>query len=192
MTTGTSAPTGRQAGDGVKQKGQEAAGQAQEKAQHAAVQAKTKLREQLDQRSSQVAKQINQQASDLRAVSDSLRQQGKDGPAKAADRLAEYAEKAGGYLRDKGSDALLCDVEDVARRQPWAVGAGALVLGFAASRFLKASSRKRYSSRAVGQPGGTPGEPTRAAIPQSSGPPPEGGRAAGSASPPGSTPPVGV
>ena len=131
----------------AQEKAQEVAGQAQEKGQQAATQAKDKLREQLDQRSSQAAEQVNQQASDLRAVSDSLREQGKDRPASAADRLAEYAEKAGGYLREKDSDALLADAEDLARRQPWAVAAGALALGFAASRFLKASSSKRHSTR---------------------------------------------
>jgi hypothetical protein len=153
MSTGTSPTDGQQTGDaGVQRKAQQAAGQAQEKAEEAAAQAKGKLREQLDQRSAQAAEQINQQASDLRAVGDSLREQGKTGPAGAADRLAEYAEKVGGYLRDKDSDELLADVEDLGRKQPWAVGAGALALGFAASRFLKASSGKRYSSRLAPQP----------------------------------------
>jgi hypothetical protein len=160
MSTGTSASADYRTGDGSRHepsaagqaqgKAQEVVGQAQEKGQQAAAQAKDKLREQLDQRSSQAAEQINQQASDLRAVSSSLREQGKEGPASAAGRLAEYAEKAGGYLQDKDSDALLADAEDLARRQPWAVAAGALALGFAASRFLKASSRRRYSSRSAG------------------------------------------
>jgi hypothetical protein len=154
---GMETPTrrGQQAVDGAQEKGQEMLGQAQEKGQQAATQAKGKLREQVDQRSSQAAEQINQQASDLRSVSQSLRDQGKEGPAKAADRLAGYAEKAGSYLHEKDSDALLADVEDFGRRQPWAVGAGALMLGFAASRFLKASSSRRYASRYGGQPRST-------------------------------------
>jgi hypothetical protein len=135
----------------AQEKAQEVAGQAQEKAQAAAGQAQARVREQLDQRSSQVAEQINEQASDLRAVSGALRDQGKEGPAKAADRLAEYAEKVGGYLRDKDSEALLHDAEDFGRRQPAAVAAGGLALGFLASRFLKASSSQRYSSRSAGQ-----------------------------------------
>jgi hypothetical protein len=135
----------------AQEKAQEVAGQAQEKAQAAAGQAQAKVREQLDQRSSQVAEQINEQASDLRAVSGALREQGKEGPAKAADRLAEYAEKVGGYLRDKDSEALLHDAEDFGRRQPATVAAGGLALGFLASRFLKASSSQRYSSRSAGQ-----------------------------------------
>ena len=122
------------------------AGQAQEKAQQAAGKVQDRLREQLDRRSSQAAAQIDEQASDLRSVGASLREQGKDGPAKAADRLAEYAEKVGGYLRDKDSDALLADAEDFGRRQPWAIAAGGLALGFAASRLLKASSSRRYES----------------------------------------------
>jgi hypothetical protein len=147
MGTGTSARPGQTQGDGAQEKAQEIAGQAQEKAQEAASQAKSKLRDQLDQRSSQAAEQINQQASDLRSVSQSLREQGKEGPANAADKLAEYVEKAGGYLRDKDSHALLADAEDFARRQPWAIGAGAFALGLVASRFLKASSGRRYSAR---------------------------------------------
>jgi hypothetical protein len=135
----------------AQEKAQEVAGQAQEKAQAAAGQAQARLREKLDQRSAQIAGQINEQASDLRSVSGALREQGKDGPAKAADRLAEYAEKVGGYLRGKDSDALLQDAEDFARRQPAAVAAGGLALGFLASRFLKASSSQRYSSRSAEQ-----------------------------------------
>jgi hypothetical protein len=133
-------------GTGAQQKAQAAAGQAQEKAQQAAGQAQDKMREQLDQRSTQLAEQVNAQASDLRSVSAALRDQGKSRPAEAVDRLASYAEQAGSYLRDKDSDAMLGDAEDFGRRKPAAVAAGALALGFVASRFLKASSRKRYSS----------------------------------------------
>jgi hypothetical protein len=178
MSTGKAQDVAGQA----QEKAQEVAGHAQEKGQQAAAQAKNKLREQLDQRSSQAAEQINQQASDLRAVSNSLRQQGKDGPASAAGRLADYAEKTGGYLREKDSDALLADAEDLARRQPWAVAAGALALGFAASRFLKASSSKRHSTRSAGELARTTG---RGPIPPTVSTP--------SASPSafGSTPPIG-
>jgi hypothetical protein len=148
----------------AQEKAQEAASQAQEKAQAAAGQAQAKLREQLDQRSAQVAAQVNEQASDLRSVSQTLREQGKDGPAKAADRLAEYAEKVGGYLRDKDADALLRDAENFGRRQPAAVAAGGLALGFLVSRFLKASSSRRYSSQSAGQlPRPHPAAPPRSA-----------------------------
>lgn len=152
MSTGPSVPPGdqstvQQVTGQAQEKAGQLAGQAQEQAQQAAEGAKNRLRQQLDQRSSQVAEQITGQASDLRAVSDSLREQGKDGPASAAAKLAGYAEQVGGYLRDRDSDALLAEAEDFGRRQPWAVTAGGLALGFAASRLLKASSGRRYASR---------------------------------------------
>lgn len=136
----------------AQEKAQQAAGQAQEKAQQAAGQAQAKVREQLGQRANQLAGQVHQQASDLRSVSGALRDQGKDRPAQAVDRLAGYAEQAGSYLRDKDADAMLRDAEDFGRRKPAAVAAGALALGFVASRFLKASSSKRYSARSPHQP----------------------------------------
>jgi hypothetical protein len=125
----------------------EIAGQAQNTRQQAVGQAQEKLREQLNQRSSQVAAKITEQACDMRSVSDALRDHGKDGPARAADRIAGYAENVGGYLRDKDSDQLLADMEDFGRRQPWAIAAGGLTLGFIASRLLKASSSRRYQTR---------------------------------------------
>lgn len=145
-------------------KAAEVAEQAQEKAQQVAGQAQGKLREQLDQRSSQAGTQITEQASDLRQVGQSLREQGKEGPAKAADQLAQYAERVGSYLSQKDSHALLSDAEDLGRRQPWAFAAGGLLVGFAASRFLKASSSQRYQGRTtVPRPNGV--YPTPAAGP---------------------------
>ena len=132
---------------GVQDKAQQAAGQAQEKAQQAAGQAQARVRDEIDQRSTQLAEQAHQQASDLRSVSGALRDQGQDRPADLADRLAGYAEQAGGYLHDKDADAMLSDAEQFGRQKPAVVAVGALALGFVASRFLKASSTKRYSSR---------------------------------------------
>jgi hypothetical protein len=131
----------------VREKAQEVAGQAQEKAQEAAGQAQDMMREQVDQRSTQAGERISGTAHDLRSVGEELRNQGKDTPAKFADRGAEQIEKVGSYLSESDGDKLLSDVEDFGRRQPLAVLAGGLVVGMAAARFLKASSRSRYRSR---------------------------------------------
>ena len=133
-------------------KAQQTAGQAQEQVQAAAAQARARVREQLDQRSAQLAEKARQQASDLRSVSEALRDQGKDRPAQAVDRLAGYAERAGSYLRDADPDSMLSDAEDFGRRKPGAVAAGALALGLVASRFPKASSSQRYAARQPLQP----------------------------------------
>jgi hypothetical protein len=130
--------------------------QAREKAQEAAGQAKAKARDQLrsqvDQRSTDAGDRVGGLASDVRAVGESLREQGKDQPAKLAEQAADRAERLGSYLRESDADRILGDVEDFGRRQPWAVIAGGVALGFVASRFLKASSVDRYEKRTSSGP----------------------------------------
>ena len=63
-----------------------------------------------------------------------------------AEQAADRAERAGKWLHESDGDRILRDVEDFGRSNPWAVVAGGLALGFAASRLLKASSSERYQS----------------------------------------------
>src|SRR3954469_1004052 len=121
--------------------------QAKEKAQEVKGQAKNRVSEQVDQRSTQAGQQVSSMADDARSVAEQLRSQGKDQPAKLAEQAAQRAESLGDYLQRSDGDAILRDLEDFGRRQPWAVIAGGLALGFAASRFLKASSSRRYEQR---------------------------------------------
>jgi hypothetical protein len=120
---------------------------AKEQAQQAAGEAKTNLRSQLDQRSTDAGHKVGGFASDVRSVGEQLRQQGKDQPAKLADQAADRAERLGSYLSESDADRILGDVEDFGRRQPWVVVAGGVALGLVASRFLKASSTRRYEQR---------------------------------------------
>lgn len=94
--------------------------------------------------------QIASMADELRTVGDQLR---SAGPASAAapyvDQGVQMAERFGRYLTDADAAQLVGDLETIARRQPWAVAAGALALGFAASRFLKTSSVRRYHGSAA-------------------------------------------
>ena len=130
----------------AQEKAQEVASQAQDKAREAAGQARSTVRDQVDQRSTQVGEQVNSNASDVRSVAEELRKQGKDTPARYAEQAADRAERIGGWLERSDGDQILRDVEDFGRRNPWAVVAGGLALGFAASRLLKASSTQRYQS----------------------------------------------
>jgi hypothetical protein len=120
---------------------------AQEQVKEAAGTAQSRLREQVDQRSTQAGEQMSSSARALRATSDRLREEGQDGPARAAQRAGEQAERLGGYLTESDADRILGDAEDLGRRQPLAVIAIGVAAGFAASRFLKASSSSRYASR---------------------------------------------
>ncbi len=140
----------------AQQKATEVAGQAKEQAAQAAGQAKstvsTQVKTQVDQRSTQVGEQVTTQASDIRSVADTLREQGKDKPAQYVEQAASRIEGLGNYLTQSSADRILHDVEDFARARPTAViGAGAL-LGFLASRFLKASSSERYTTRTQSLP----------------------------------------
>lgn len=150
--SGRSEATGAQeVADQVQEKAQEAAGQAQDKAREAVDTAQDRVREQVDHRSTQAGEKVSGTAEDLRSVGEELRKQGKEGSAKLADRAAERSEQLSSYLKESDSDKLLADVEDFGRRQPLAVLAGGLVVGIAAARFLKASSRGRYESRGVSE-----------------------------------------
>ena len=82
----------------------------------------------------------------MRSIAQELRNQGKDTPANLAEQVANQADRVGDYLKGASGDRILRDVEDFARRQPMLVAAASLALGFAASRFLKASSSRRYQS----------------------------------------------
>ncbi len=158
----------------AQEKAQEVTGQAQEKAREAAGKAQEGLRQQIDDRSTQAGERVSSTAEDLRSVGEELRKQGKDTPAKLADRAAEQTEKVGSYLKDNGPDKMLEDVEDFGRQRPWAALAGGLVVGAAAARFLKASSRSRYQQRNGARPAAQVPQatPRRSAVEPVATPPP--------------------
>lgn len=133
---------------------QEVVGQAAQKVQEGGRQAMDKaggqLRSQLDSRSTQAGEQVVSFGETLRNAGQSMRDEGKTGPAEIADRAASQIDRLGGYLRDADADRMVQDVESFARRQPWAVAGMGFVLGMAAARFLKASSERRYEEGLYG------------------------------------------
>src|SRR6266487_2360140 len=142
MSESTVGSTTEQVKDQVRDKAQVA----QDKAGAMAGQARGRLREQIDQRSTQAGDEIRSTAHQVRNLAEQLRGQGKDTPARMVEQAADRSESFGNYLRNADGEQLLDDAESLARRLPWAVAAGGLALGFAASRLLKASSSRRYSS----------------------------------------------
>lgn len=171
---------GGSAGDQARQAAADAQEKGKEKAQEVAGQAKSKLREQVDQRSTDAGQRVRSTAGDLRTVSDELRRQGKDTPARYAEQAAERVERAGGWLEQSDGDRILREVEDFGRRNPWAIAAGGLALGFVASRLLKASSQNRYQTSLAERR--TQSLPTVSGTPQPD-PSGYGSSAAGTASP---------
>lgn len=128
----------------------DAASSMQEKAGELKQQGRGKLGETLDQRTNQAGGQARQAADAIRQTGTQMRTEGQSGGQQMAgifDAAAVRVEKLGGYLEQTSGDRMLHDVEDFARRQPWAVAGIGLLVGLAASRFLKASSERRYTTR---------------------------------------------
>lgn len=136
----------QQARDTVQETASRAVGQAQEQMGRA----RGQVREQVDQRLTQAGERVGTTAQDLRTVASELRRIDKGSSANVAEQLAQRAEGVGRYLDSADAEKLLHDVEDFGRRQPWAVLAGGLALGFIASRVLKASSGRRYGGTSTG------------------------------------------
>jgi len=104
------------------------------------------LREQVDQRSTQAGEQMQAVGEALRSGVEQLRTKGNTSSAELVDDVARRADQLGGYLRSADADRILGDVEAFARRRPWVTAGAAALAGFAASRFVKASSNRRYET----------------------------------------------
>ena len=128
----------------AKEKVQETTQQVQEKAGELGSQASSRLRSEIDTRTTTAGTQLQTTASAMRKTGQSLRQDGNQTEAKLIDGVADRAERLGGYMTNVNADRLLRDVEDFGRRQPWLLAVGGAAVGFFASRFMKASSDKRY------------------------------------------------
>jgi hypothetical protein len=137
--TNTASDTGREGSvDQVTSQVQEAAASAQAKGRY-------KLAVTLDERTNEVGGQARKMAQALRQSGEHMREQG-DGQQVAgiAEGAADRIERLGGYLEGTSGNDLLRDVEKFARRRPWLVAGIGVVAGLAGSRFLKASSERRY------------------------------------------------
>ncbi len=161
----THTATGGTATDDAREKAQEVGAQAKEKVQEAGVQARSRVSDEVDRRSTDAGHQAGSAAQAMRDVSSRLRADGNEPIAKGMEQVADRVDRAGGWLRDKDGDAILRDVEDFGRRNSLAVMAGGLAIGFAASRLLKASSRRRYESGSSATYSAGNGVPARTTTP---------------------------
>lgn len=126
---------------------EQAAGQVQNVREKASGQLRQRMGDQLGQ----AGQQADSIAQALRQAQTQLRDQGQDQAATLVGRGVQTTERIASYLQSTDADRLLSDVEDFGRRQPLLMAAGGLVAGFAASRFMKASSQRRLQRRTSGQ-----------------------------------------
>jgi hypothetical protein len=123
---------------------EDAASAAQDTAVELERRGKGRLGDELDRRTTEAGSQARSMAGALRQSGEQLRSQGDGRMAGVAEGAADRVERLGSYLEQADGDRLLHDVEDFARRRPWLVAGAGLVAGLVASRFLKASSERRY------------------------------------------------
>jgi len=123
-----------------------------EKAKETGGKAREQVARRVDERSTSAGEQVASVAEATRKVGSELREQGQETPARLVEQAAGQAERLGQYLKDGNSDRFVRDLEDAARRQPWAVAAGAFVLGIAGARFLKASAARRHETASEDSP----------------------------------------
>ena len=124
----------------------EAQQQVQEKAVEIRDQAGVRIREQVERQSTTAGQQVQAVGEALRRSSTQLRSEGKETPAGVVEQVARRAQSLGEYLERADGDRILGDVESFARRRPWLTGVAGLTVGVLASRFLKASSDRRYEA----------------------------------------------
>jgi hypothetical protein len=147
---------------------QEAASTAQEKAVELKEQGKSKLGETLDQRTNEAGAQARNMAQALRRSGEQMSNEGSgQHVAGLAEAAADRIERLGGYLERTSGVGLVRDVENFARRRPWMIAGMGLAAGLAASRFLKASSERRYEGPA--QTGGGSSRYGYGVLPQATG-----------------------
>lgn len=124
------------------------AAQTQEKVQQTAQQASTTaaryIREQTETRGQQAAEELRHVANALRRSSHALHADGNTTAARGIEQVTNRIEGLGGYLGGTQGDQMLRDLETFGRRKPWGMIGLGIGVGLAASRFLKASSSRRY------------------------------------------------
>lgn len=137
-TSSTSTGTG-ELQDTARDTTQELKETARERSSELTTKARTWMNDEADQRSTAFGSQARTIADAMRETSNRLRSEGQEQPARLTEMTADRIERAATYLTDADGERLMDDVTEMARRQPWLFAAGGLLLGFAASRFMKAS-----------------------------------------------------
>jgi hypothetical protein len=101
--------------------------------------ARTRIEEEVDRRRTELGTGARRVADATRETGDQLRGEGKELPAMLIERAAMGMERAASYLESTDAEQVWQDVRDVGRRMPWLFVAAGAVVGFSASRMIKAA-----------------------------------------------------
>lgn len=138
----------------IEQQAEELTEQAKAKASEATAQIRATAENTFDEQKERTVQQAEGIASALRQSSNELRANDQEAFAHYTDMAAEQVEYLSGYVRSKGLNDVVNDVQQLARRQPELFVAGMLAGGFLLGRFLKSSQRRPTNYEGVGGYGG--------------------------------------
>lgn len=113
-------------------------------------QASQQAKQVAEQRKGTVAESISGVARALQSTATSLESEQQDLFARAAYDAASKLQNFSASIRDKDIDGIRRDAENLARTRPALFIGGCVAIGFALSRFLKASASRRAASPASG------------------------------------------
>lgn len=118
------------------------AGEAKAEVKDLATEAKQQARGMIDEKKGVLADQLSGVARAFRNVSGDL--QGEASPiARYVDDLAASVDRVAQNIKERDLQGVASDVQSFARRQPALFIGGCVAVGFALSRFLKASEKKQ-------------------------------------------------
>jgi hypothetical protein len=132
--------------ESVTESASDMATQAGEKMEQAVEMAKHETLSRLDGERERLAESLYTTAHALRQAGQQLREQEQTGIATLTDRVAQRAESASTYLRNRDLSELIDDTEQLGRAHPIIFIGGALGLGMLGVRFLKSSRRQQTAT----------------------------------------------
>ncbi len=120
--------------------------QAGEKVEQVVELAKQETVSRMEAERERVAEGLYTTAHAIRQVGQQLREQEQNSIASVADRVAQRAENASGYLRSRDLPQLIDETERLGRTHPLLFAGGAIGLGLLGVRFIKSTRRQQPSS----------------------------------------------
>lgn len=142
-----------------------------DEAVHATEKAKEHGRKVFETQKHRVATEIHAYSEAARGAADRLNDESDTNLGSYVASAADYLDRMGNRIDERGLEELVSDVQGMARRRPEIFYGGLFVAGLAAARFLKASSRPMNGPRipaASGRPGNWTPEPNPVVPPMTS------------------------
>jgi YHS domain-containing protein/gas vesicle protein len=114
-------------------------GTVQGKAAETASRARTRAISMIQDKKDKAADTIGSVSIAIRTASQRLREQNQDQMARYTDKVAANVDRIAAYLQQNDADHIIYEAENLVRRHPAWIIAGALTAGFFAARLLKSS-----------------------------------------------------